>query len=116
MSNSNGMDDFFGRMPTRPSHPDFWKLSEIVLGLDGAMQDAMRAEGMSAEEVISREAAKLGDSYSVTYMATQRAMRVHGANTVGEVNAKVDDIARTAMVYLEGMLVGASLQRSREEA
>jgi len=106
------MDEFFGKNPARPSHPDFWKLSDIVLRLDGAMQE--RGD-TPVDEIISELASEMGDSYSITYMATQRAMRVVGITQAYEVMEKQEEIAQYAMMYLEGMLVGHAFTKRNED-
>lgn len=108
-----GINDFFGSNQARPSHPDFWRLSEIVLGLDAAMQDAMRDASLDVDDVISKEAARIGDSYSIVYMALQRAMRIHGVVTGRDLSNNAEAVSRTAVVYMEGMIVGARLEQSR---
>lgn len=53
------------RFPGRPQHPDFWRISNVVLELDGHA-----SEGVSMSEIV----AKLIDEQSLTYMAEQRAL------------------------------------------
>lgn len=59
---ATGKDAF----PDRPNHPDFWKLSAIVLGLD-----AKAERGDSIETLVGPV-----DWDSLVYMAEQRAARV----------------------------------------
>lgn len=54
--------------PDRPSHPDFWRISDAILSLDG---DATEG-GKSVEQIMHG----LVDEKSLFYMATQRAKRV----------------------------------------
>lgn len=53
------------RFPDRPQHPDFWRISEVVLQHDG---DAVEA-GRSMEEIVKDTV----DLESLTYFAMQRA-------------------------------------------
>jgi len=106
------LEDFFGANNARPDHPDFWKLSEIILSLDGAMQEGLQ-EGKEVDDVISEKASEIGDSYSIVYMATQRAMRLHGAVTLDDLQRKMDDVLKSSIIYLEGLIVGARLEHSR---
>ena len=70
---SNAMDDIFGRRNHRPNHPDFWRISEIILANDGAIEQAPDKETVWKERTSS-----VVDIDSVTYMATQRALLAFG--------------------------------------
>lgn len=109
------LHDLFGPNPTRPNHQDFWKLSEIILDLDSAMEDGV-AQGRSVDDVIAEKASQVGDPYSICYAAVQRAMRSHQISTTGALKARLDDVARTALVYMEGVIVGARLTQERDHA
>jgi hypothetical protein len=61
------MDEVFGYRPNRPQHPDFWKLTEIILGLDGAVE--------AGEDVNHTRLGKAVDLTSVRYTSVQRAKR-----------------------------------------
>lgn len=71
-------DDVFGPRPHRPDHPDFWRLSEIILANDGRMDDTPPSR---KEEVWRETTSSVIDIESVTYMATQRAIRLLGPPT-----------------------------------
>jgi hypothetical protein len=62
------MDDAFGKIPGRPDHPDFWKLSQIVLRTDGRLEADPDAFRSTVSSVIDLE--------SLTYFARQRVMRL----------------------------------------
>lgn len=89
----------------RPDHPDFWTLSRIVTSLDEAMD--YRDPDKDPDEIIGEKATEVGDPASLTYVAVQRAMRVHGIVTAGDLKRVAEDVSRTATAYLEGMIVGA---------
>lgn len=69
----SAMDDVFGKHNDRPDHPDFWRISEILLTNDGAIEAAVDKE----REWLDRAGAVV-DVESVAYMATQRANRLFG--------------------------------------
>src|SRR4051812_38164089 len=79
--------------PDRPQHPDFWRLSEIILELDGKFSE----EGMeNFDDFVNGEV----DLDSIMYMAMQRALRLRGRN-LGSISA----------IYVEAFLVGRRFER-----
>lgn len=58
-------DDFLNR-PGRPQHPDFWKLSDLQLALDGEATEG----GRSAEQIVG----EIIDIEVLTYWAKQRLL------------------------------------------
>jgi hypothetical protein len=103
----------FDGQAARPDHPDFWKFSQIVLDLDAAMAERSPSEGV--DDVIARKAAEVGDSYSLVYMAIQRAMRIHGVATLGDLVKHQEAVMHTSLAYMEGIVVGARFERLQEE-
>lgn len=81
----------------RPSHEDFSKLSRILMWVDD-MADV--------EDHVPRELARGIDSYSVTYVAIQRAMRALGIETNTQLENHQAEVALIAGVWLDGFLVG----------
>lgn len=82
--------DFY---PQRPQSQDFWRLSEIVLWMDGKTED----EGFNFEAFL-KEAA---DPEALLYMAEQRGFRsVLAAVEGGKLNAS------PTAAWLDGFLVG----------
>lgn len=67
---SDWTDDFLNssQFPNRPNHPDFWRLSEIVLQLDAAVLE----DGVTVDSEVEKEI----DVASLNYMAEQTALRV----------------------------------------
>lgn len=109
---SSAMDDVFGARPERPDHPDFWRLSQQVLMYDGRMQDA-KASGKPPHEVVDEAISEVIDSKSLAYLATQRGMRVVGAETREQVLQHRALIAAFAALYTEAFLVGAAFEKGR---
>jgi len=94
MSN-DAMQDFFGPFPGRPDHPDFWKLSEVVLSLDAP------ADEVGASALLDACTKVPIDLDTVMYMATQRASRVYGASLAGLV----------AGLWIDGFMAGERYSR-----
>lgn len=82
----------------RPDTPEFWRMAEIILQLDGATEDG----GDEFEAMI----ATATDPASLAYMAMQRAMRATGVETRPELARQHRDIVRLASVYHEAFLLG----------
>lgn len=79
--------------PDRPQHPDFWKLSTIILEMDGKFAEDSATD---FEEYVDNEV----DVASIMYMAIQRAQRLQGRN-VGSI----------AAIYMEAFMVGRRFER-----
>lgn len=62
------INDVFPGPSNRPDHPDFWKLSDVVLQLDGKTEDP----GFDFPSFLS----EIIDPKVLAYMAMQRAMLV----------------------------------------
>lgn len=58
----------FGDFPGRPEHPDFWRLSEIILQLDGKFNE----DDAAVEDEVGMEC----DVATAFYMARQHAERM----------------------------------------
>lgn len=78
--------------PNRPAHPDFARLSELVLELD-----AQSHEADGVDDIIAR----IVDEGSVSYLAFQRALRV--VQLMGD---RGDPVVRAAGLYVEGFVMG----------
>lgn len=95
--------------PNRPSHPDFWKLSNIILGLDATTTD----DPDSFESIIS----DVVDPDSISYQSMQRAMRAvaisHGIDpSKGTVPRDLlvknqHTLLAMSAIYMEAFIVGA---------
>lgn len=89
------------RFPRRPTHPDFWVLSRIIIDQDN------RAEGHAVpfEELISQ----VVDAQSVIYMASQRAMRARMLLTSGPIERRLTSL------WLDAFMAGAAFQKAKDE-
>lgn len=97
MAKGGGLFDGPGSQD-RPNHADFWKLAEIVLHVDGQVKEGGREVTAILGEAI--------DPDSLEYVAMQRAMKVLGVRTRGQMAEKFGPIAGLASMYLEGFIVG----------
>lgn len=90
MSSPHDEDHIFGgnqQFPGRPSHPDFWKLSELVLQMDAESQ------GRGIDEMLNEYV----DDKSFSYLAVQRAGRFAGTPT---------DVMMCAASTVQGFVLG----------
>lgn len=100
----SAMDDVFGHRPERPNHPDFWLLSELVLKLDGRMDDTPADQRQAAwKEAVTKHV----DLDSISYMAMQRALRATGGQ---EQLAKM-----LAALYIDAFIFGCEFSDRKHE-
>lgn len=85
---------------SRPEHPDFMKLSTIILDLDANPDIDKVLEGFV-------------DRDSLLYMASQRAFRVLHIKTLGDLLGRETQVAMLASVYTEGFMMGARFRDAR---
>ncbi len=95
--------DVFGER-SRPEHPDFWKLSSIVLQLDGRTED-------ESEDAFDRgiKDARV-DPQSVSYLSVQRALRALDVQTFEDLQAnpqKMQLLMVLSAIYLDGFTAGS---------
>ena len=93
------------RHPLRPDHPDFDRLSEVILELDA---EAESAQVRDVGDIVATEA----DIASVSYMALQRAMRIDAylfvhSRDIGKVEL--------AAAWMEGLVAGIRFERKGRE-
>lgn len=94
--------------PLRPDHPDWWRLSELVLQLDAqATEDGRRLDNITAGII---------DPESLGYLALQRAMRYLGITTRAEVAEHMTTIARMGAWYHEAFILGARFEAAQRSA
>lgn len=118
---TSGMDDVFGKRSGRPDHPDFWRISEILLANDGDME----AAGDNAEQKEATWAARTGavvDRGSVTYAAINRTMMAFGNPISGQSGAAfglsgmrvngltVTQQAAVSALWVDAFVAGAMFQ------
>lgn len=84
----------------RPTHPDFWRLSEVVRAHD----DRANVAGLAAV------VADLADLDSVSYMADQRVMRVEEL----VLRSKLGPRERTVLegLFMDAFYLGVGFQRA----
>ena len=92
-------DDPRDRHPMRPDHPDFWRLSEIVLQID-AQADV---PGTNIDDLVKQSV----DLPSATYMALQRAIQI---KTTTGTDARLLPLSAA---WLEGLVVGIRSEQRR---
>lgn len=97
-------DDVFGVFKNRPDHPDFWRISEIVLANDGRMDDTPPSR---KEQVWKETTGSVVDIESITYMASQRVIRLLGPPTPASVKMHS---AVTALV-IDAFVTGAMFEQ-----
>ncbi len=100
---ADNVSELFGDHPGRPSHPDFWRISEIVLSNDGPMEEARDNE--EKERAWRARTNLVVDVDSVTYMAMQRARFA-----VGERDLPL--LGRVTTVWIDAFVTGAGYERA----
>lgn len=93
---SSAMDDVFGQNSNRPDHPDYWRLSEIILGMDGAIEAAPDVETKDA--VWHQRVRDVIDEESGVYASVNRSMLL--------VNSLPFDIPDAVRVQLTTSMAG----------
>lgn len=94
--------------PDRPQHPDFWRLSEIILKQDGRVEDIASRE--DAEAFVPRMIQEQIDQNSLEYMSMMRAHRMVAALREARLPF-IPEVAMTSM-FLQGVLVGIEFQKA----
>lgn len=103
----NWINDFFGERPLRPDHPDMMKVTEVVLKMDGRVDVANMTEDQ-LEAGFKESLAEVDiDEKVLAYVATQRAFRVLGIETRGQLMAKALETAKIASTWTDGFVAGA---------
>lgn len=101
------LNDFFGSMPHRPDHPDMWKVADVLLKLDGALEaagDDNQAKDLAFQGILEEVGI---DSEVLSYAAMQRAFRVLGIRTRADLTKKIPEAIMLASVWTEAFAVGA---------
>ena len=104
----SGMDEFFGKRRHRPDHPDFWRISEVVLGMDAEFDPMDPPEG-DRDALWKARVEEVVDASSVMYMASQRVMRAFGPP------GDLDEARRQATIvalYIDAFIAGAKFQQA----
>jgi hypothetical protein len=98
------LNDVFGDFPGRPDHPDFARLSDIVLQQDGRSYDP----GFDYAEYL----AQFIDPASLRHMARERSKQVAGK--MPERLTLEDMVAALGAVYLDAFMVGYQFHARKE--
>lgn len=105
----------------RPDHPDFWKLSEIILALKADAEEHQRGQITMAEfeQRWRTHYEGVGDFDSIAYCAVQAGFAIHEIETGRDWQNVVLDQRKhrayvaTVQAYFDGFIMGALLERSR---
>lgn len=95
--------------PDRPTHPDFMHLADVILMLDGKLEDRTSEE--SGKEIFARELNKRIDAESITYMANQRACRLLDITTLEDLSRKGPLRGILMATYLDAFCAGMEFQK-----
>lgn len=99
----------------RPDHPDFWRLSEIILELKADMQEA--TSNADQERRWRAHYEEIGDFDSIAYHAIQAAMQIHNVETSTDWAMLMADRRKheayvgTIQAYFDGFIMGAEFER-----
>lgn len=107
---------------TRPDHPDFWKLSEVILALkaDKEEMEHGRIDMVEFERRWRAHYASVGDFDSIAYCAIQCGLDIFGVRTGADWKRVMADISKhsayvaTVQAFFDGFIMGALLERGRE--
>lgn len=111
------MSDFFEGLlsgpPDRPDHPDFWKLSDVVLRHDGQATDPTAAFNM--DERIARDI----KPEVLTYMIGQRVAAMMQRGPLAQELARVPKVAAMLSVIaqasaLDAFMIGVEWQKAKQ--
>lgn len=98
-------NNLFGNFPLRPDHPDFWRISSILLKLDGRMEAATTED--EREKVWADNVARWVDGDTLNYSAMQRAFRPLGIRTQADLVKHQDRVILLNVMWQEGFQIGA---------
>lgn len=102
----NAMDVVFGKNPRRPNHPDLWRISEVLLHNDGAVDGAAPDEKRTVWVGITED---LVDMESLLFMADQRVLRAFGPmRSMDEIPLRT----RLAGLVIDAFVAGAGYQKA----
>lgn len=86
------------RFPKRPTHPDFWRISEVVLQHDGEADEGNQSMGEIVKDTVDLE--------SLTYFAMQRAGMTCQRSGLPDALVPV-----LGSVWLDAFMAGARFQQ-----
>lgn len=109
----NDLNDLFGQMPNRPNHPDFWKLSQVLLKLDSGL-DVTNPDEEAKERQHQKRLAEIGiDSECLAYAALQRSFRALGINSTQDMLDPQKQLMATMLssVWVDAFAAGVFFER-----
>ncbi len=91
----------------RPDHPDFWKMSQIIIDCDA------QAEEQGLDEVLDGYV----DKDALVYMANQRAYRALNIQRESELQdaATRESVSIIAAMWMDAFIVGAKYERKIQD-
>jgi hypothetical protein len=92
--------------PFRPDHPDFWRLSDLVVQLTSQAEE----KGRRLDDLI----APVIDPKSLAYTAFQRATRAFKVTTRKQLWERQSEVLLLATLYHEAFILGSRYERNRE--
>ncbi len=108
------MDEVFGVNPKRPDHPDLWRISEVLLHNDGAIEAVPEIDREERTRVFRSIVDPVVDLESATFMAEQRILRTFGADVLTSASLRNNLVG----LQLDAFVTGAMYQAAgghREE-
>lgn len=107
----------------RPDHPDFWKLSEIILALKADREEQERGEIDMAEfeRRWRKHYESVGDFDSIAYSAIQCAFDLHNIRDGFDWQLLMQNPVKhmayiqSVQAFFDGFIMGALLERKKEE-
>lgn len=110
---TSAMDEVFGPNANRPNHPDFWRLADVLLSMDGATEAAGQLEGPDEREKVFTDIIEsVANKDVVVYVAAQRAGRI--AVEVQKV-AQGNLLMGASAAWIDGFLAGCKFTQGNNE-
>lgn len=105
------INDIMGGGFDRPDHPDFWKLSQVVLKLDSGL-DPTNPDEEEKDRQFKARLAEIGvDEKTLSYIATQRSFRALGIKSKADLLANFDKVALLAAIWIDAFAAGIFYER-----
>lgn len=108
------LNDILGDGSNRPSHPDFWKLSDVCLKLDSGLDPSNPDEEAKQEQFLTRLKEIGVDVDSLVYTATQRAFRALGVKTQQDLAIKLPQAMMLTSIWIDAFAAGVFFERERD--
>jgi hypothetical protein len=109
--------DIFGDRPERPDHPDFWKISEILLEMDAEINTSRMTQDECEVEFVKRLQRIGVDQASLSYAAAQRTLRaIHSLPATFPQQARIVLATLMGGIWVDGFTAGAAYAERRQDA